>query len=527
MTGGLVNKNILQMSFPHLFNIIFYALVTKSLALVSSSSPNMIFILSDDLGYSELSISPRGPSNNRNLSTPNIDSLFNSGMKFNNAYCGEAVCAPSRNALMTGQHTGHTWIRGNAPGEDGHGLPLRKEDITIFELLQNQGYHIDCVGKWSMGWWGSTGAPNVKGCSTYYGVVDQAYAHLMYPSAPDFTWQFPAANGTLIPESIPIPANINASRERCMTAGNTCVWAHDLWTNAAKRAINAQAERVKIAKEKGETAAPFFLYLAYTDPHAGGWYLENESGNPVPSDDGPVANFGSKTNWPNAEKDHASVICNYQDKDVGDIVSLLETSGLRTNTAVLYASDNGASNEGDHDYMFFESSGPLRGFKRCLTEGGIRTPFAVSLPGTIPAGSTSNYTVAFWDILPTLAELGGVSSSNIPTDIDGISFVNELLGVKPQQVHPPLYWEFCTTTKPPGAEAGKGWSRAVRNSTWKAVSFFESDGWELYNLLNDEGETTNIAKNHPDIIKQIDDFAKAAHSDNVNFPSGDAACIPS
>ena len=510
-----------------MWKLYLFLLISFGISQNEASPPNMIFILSDDLGYSELSISPRGPSNNKNLSTPNIDSLFRTGKMFTNAYCGEAVCAPSRNALMTGQHTGHTWIRGNAPGDDGHGLPLRKKDVTIFELLQAQGYHVDCVGKWSMGWWNTTGAPNVKGCSTYYGVVDQAYAHLMYPSAPDFTWQFPASNGSLVPESIAIPQNVNASREKCMSNGNTCVWSHELWTNAAIRAIKAQAEREKIAKENGVAAAPFFLYLAYTDPHAGGWNGEEESGNPVPSDDGPVANFSQQISWPIIEQDHASVICNYQDNDVGVIVSLLESSGLRQNTAVMFASDNGASDEGGHDYNFFESSGPLRGYKRCLTEGGIRTPFAVSMPGTVPSGSISNYTIAFWDMLPTLAELGGVPSSSLPSDIDGISFVNELLGNKPQQEHPPLYWEFCTAAKPPGVKAGKSWGRAVRNGTWKGVSFFEADGWELFDLSVDEGETTNIANKHPEIVKMIDDFAKSAHVDNANFPAGDKDCIAS
>ena len=506
---------------------LFVFVITLLTPSNSATPPNMIFILSDDLGYSELSISPRGPSNNHNLSTPNIDALFHSGMTFSDAYCGEAVCAPSRNSLMTGQHTGHTWIRGNAPGDDGHGLPLRKEDVTILELLNQQGYHVDCVGKWSLGWWNTTGAPNVKGCTTYYGVVDQAYAHLMYPSAPDFTWQYPASDGSLVPESIPIPANINASRERCMSSGNTCVWSHDLWTNAATKAIKAQAERERIAKENGVAAAPFFLYLAYTDPHAGGWSGEEESGNPVPSDDGPVANFALQTSWPIVEQDHASVICNFQDRDVGTIVSLLETTGLRTNTAVMFASDNGASDEGGHDYTFFESSGPFRGFKRCLTEGGIRTPFAFSLPGTVSPGTTSNYTVAFWDLLPTLAELGGVPSSSLPVAIDGVSFVNELLS-KPQKEHPPLYWEFCTATKPPGVvKSGKSWGRAVRNGTWKGVSFFEADGWELFDLANDISETTNVANKHPDIVKMINNFAKDAHVDNPNFPSGDKQCIGS
>ena len=500
----------------------------------SAAPPNMVFILSDDLGFGELSIQPRGAGNNRNITTPNIDALFESGISFTDAYCGEAVCAPSRNALMTGQHTGHTWIRGNDAGPDGHGLPLRPTDTTFFELLRGVGYHVSCVGKWSMGWWNSSGAPDTR-CDDYFGVVDQAYAHNMYPSPSDegFVWRYPAADGTLRPEEVTYPANVNASRDRCMAPGNDCVWIHDEFVAAALRAVSAQAARERAALEQGSAApAPLFLYLALTDPHAGGWGGEVESGNPVPSDDGPARSYSNETSWPLAERDHASVISNFQDESVGQIVALLESSGMREHTAVYFASDNGASNEGGsaangyHDYMFFESSGPLRGFKRCLTEGGIRTAFAVSWPGTIAARSSSNYTVAFWDLLPTIAELGGVPASALPANIDGVSFAPTLLGRPEAQVtHPPLYWEFCTAAHPPGvSRKGVGWAHAMRNGTWKAVSFFSNAPLELYDLAVDVGETNNVAADHPDVIAAFEAFAKAAHEDNPHWPVGDAKC---
>jgi arylsulfatase A len=174
--------------------------------------------------------------------------------------------------------------------------------------------------------------------------------------------------------------------------------------------------------------------------------------------------------------------------------------------------------------MFFESSGPLRGFKRCLTEGGIRTPFAVSWPGTITAG-VSSYPVAFWDWLPTVADLAGLAPAAWPQGLDGVSFKAELLG-QPQQAHPPLYWEFCTDALPPGvAHKGKGWRQAVRNGTWKGVSFFSADdAMELYDLSTDVSETTNVAKKHPAIVAALMAFAKSAHVESAIFPSGDKLC---
>ena len=212
----------------------------------------------------------------------------------------------------------------------------------------------------------------------------------MYPSLPEFTWRFPASNGSRSWEPLPFPSNVNASRAACMAPGNACVWSHDLWTNAALAALAAHAAR---RAALGAAAPPLFLYLAYTDPHAGGWLDDDaEEGNPVPSD-------GSFTDaaWPIVERDHASVIVNFQDRDVGALVAAADAAGAAPFVKI-FASDNGASNEGGHSYLFFNSSGPLRGFKRCLTEGGIRTPLAISWPGVVAAGSTTDVTTAFWDL---------------------------------------------------------------------------------------------------------------------------------
>ena len=335
------------------------AAASVSAAAASASPlPNLLFILADDLGFSELSIQPRGPLNNTNITTPAIDALFKSGTQFSDAYTGEAVCAPSRGSLFTGLHTGHATIRGNAPGADGHGLPLPPREKTVFQVAKEAGYRVACVGKWGVGWWNSTGAPDVKGCDSYFGVLDQSYAHNMYPSAPDFTWR--KAPGAP-PVAVPYPENVNASRERCMQPGNTCTWAHKLWTDEATAVLAEQARLEAGARAAGAAAPPpLFLYLAYTDPHAGGWSGEAEEGNPVPSNAGPRVDFQNQP-WPNPEKDHASVIANYLDADVGALVALLEKGGMRSNTAVFFASDNGASNEGAHDYMCVARCGGAAG----------------------------------------------------------------------------------------------------------------------------------------------------------------------
>ena len=529
-----------------------------------TARPNIVWIMSDDLGYGEVSRMP-GRSNT-NISTPHIDALLASGLTFTDAYAGEAVCAPSRSSFMTGRHTGHATIRGNR-AVDGHDLPLPANETTWLSVLRDSGYHVACVGKWGLGWWNTTGAPHVHGCSEYYGVLDQNAAHNMYPSDGDSTLRYPAANGSLVYEPLPFPANVGASRSRCMAPGNTCVWSHDLWTAQALAVLDAQAARQAAAARAGVAAAPFVLYLAYTDPHAGGWSGIEEQGNPVPSD----GRFANETGWPENERDHASAIETFQDADVGVLVAALQAHGLRDNTLVAFASDNGASNEGGHDYAFFGSSGPLRGFKRCLTEGGIRTPLGISWPAVVAPGATTNYTFAFWDVLPTLLDAAQVPPAQWPAALDGIS-VLPLLEGRSQVQHPPLYWEFCTSVHPPGVtRTDKGWGQAVRSGDWKLVSvcvggggggsprmpdgaaaalshathssaptracspppppapqvrFFEGSPWELYNLADDIGETTDVATKHAAVVTQLAAVAAASHVESALFPSG-SACIGS
>lgn len=453
--------------------LIFFLLINCSLR------PNILFILTDDMGYGEIELYPADSKYGR-LPTPNINKLGLEGLIFTDAYAGEPVCAPSRCSLMTGRHTGHTIVRGNYYTNNSD-LPLRDEDYTIAEMLKSVNYTTGLFGKWGLGANHTTGAPLKKGWDYFYGELDQALAHNMYPT---YIWDNY--------QHVYLPENENASRERCMKKGNNCSWVHDLFTDRAMWWI----------EERKNDKNPWFAFISWTDPHAGGYNGVAETGNPVPSNE----DF-SNTTWPDVEKDHASAISMYEDKDVGRFVELLKRTGMYEDTLIIFASDNGPHGEGGHSYKFFNSSGPLKGFKRSLYEGGMRTPYIFHWANTIEPGQVSELPTAFWDIMPTLAELSGADVTKIKSD--GISIVPTLLKKGKQEEHDYLYWEFCTNNK---------WGHAVRIGKYKGVSLSKDDELELYDLEKDIGETNNIAKEHPDIIELMKKYSEEAHEDNKYFP---------
>src|SRR5687767_883180 len=354
--------------------------------------PNIIFILADDLGYGDL-----GCYGQKRIKTPNLDRMAAEGMRFTQCYAGSTVCAPSRSALMTGQHTGHTRIRGN------NAYPLQPGDVTVAELLRDAGYQTGLIGKWGLGLSHTTGAPWRKGFGEFFGYVSQTHAHDYYPTN---LWR----NDQILL----INANTN-NRKR--------VYAPDQFTRAATNFI-------RINKN-----SPFFLYLAYTAPHANN-ELGRATGNgmEVPSDE-PY----SRENWPQPEKNKAAMITR-MDRDIGRVLDVLKDQKLETNTVIFFTSDNGAHKEGGVDPVFFNSSGPLRGIKRDMYEGGIRVPAMVRWTGTIKSGQVSDFPWAFWDFLPTAAEIAKVKSK-IPANVDGQSILPVLLG-REMKAHEFFYWEF-------------------------------------------------------------------------------------
>jgi arylsulfatase A-like enzyme len=486
-----------------LLTILAGALPLFTAASPSSSTPpqppNILFLLSDDLGYAELS--SFGQSH---FSTPHIDSLASDGIRFTNAYAGAPVCGPSRSVLMTGLHTGHNYIRGNNGQPDGTDMGLRANDTTVAELLQKQGYHTSLLGKWGLGYNGTDGQPNLKGFDQFYGELDQANAHNMYPH---FLW-----NNTVEQE---LTGNTRLlmppSRHRCMSeSGGGCNWTHDFFTNAAVDALHERA---------GEPDKPFFMVVSWTDPHAGGYTRTNlETGNPVPS----AKEFADVSDWPDVEQDHASVIQNYQDRDVGTLLALLDDLNLADNTIVFFASDNGASNEGgEHSYQFFNSSGPLTGCKRSLYEGGIRSPIIARWPGVIKPGVVSDFPWYFADFLPTALDLAGADPAE---GVDGMSILPVLRGDAIEGASERcLYFEFCTNIN-----GRRSWGHAARIGDMKAVSL--SGGMdaelELYDLSVDAGEKNNLrgADGYEDVLAKLQSCLVEEHEDSPDFPVGDDNC---
>ncbi len=430
--------------------------------------PNIIFILADDLGYGDL-----GCYGQQTIRTPNLDRMAKEGMIFADHYAGSTVCAPSRCCLMTGVHTGHAFVRGNAR------IPLRPEDVTVAELLQQAGYTTGIIGKWGLGEPDSTGIPNKQGFDYWFGYLNQQHAHNYYP---DYLWrnedQVPLAN-----EVTPVGAAGGVATKRVQ-------YSHDLFAAEALAFVDRSRSR------------PFFLYLTFTTPHA-----NNESkpdGMEVPSY-GPYAG----RDWPNPQKGHAAMITR-MDRDIGRLLERLKTLGLDKKTLVLFASDNGPHKEGGADPEFFDSNGVLRGNKRDMYEGGIRVPLIARWPGRIAPGSGSDHVSAFWDFLPTCCELAGVPA---PQGIDGLSYLPTLLGqTGQQQKHEYLYWEFH--------EQGK--KQAVRMGDWKGVRLnvakVPNGPIELYNLRDDLGEERNIAAENPEIVKQIAAIMASARTPSTDWP---------
>ncbi len=444
--------------------------------------PNILLIVADDLGYGDL-----GCYGQTRIKTPNLDKLAGEGVRFTDFYAGDTVCAPSRCALMTGLHTGHAFVRGNAK------LALREEDVTIAELLKQAGYHTGLIGKWGLGNENTTGVPSKKGFDEFVGYLDQTHAHDYYT---DHLWRYDAqtALSSKDPRVVEI-ASLRAPQPVVENEhGRKGAYTHDLFTTAALNFIRInKPDRVNHYR-------PFFLYLAYTIPHANN-ELGKSSGNgmEVPSD----APYSSEP-WPQVEKNKAAMITRL-DADVGKILDVLKQKKIDDNTVIFFTSDNGPHKEGGVDPNFFRSSGPLRGIKRDLYEGGIRVPMIVRWPFMIRTSRVSNQVWSFWDFLPTAAEIAGVKP---PQNIDGISMLPALLGQPQTNQHAFLYWEFHE----------RGFHQAVRMGDWKAIRLEPNQPLELYNLKANLGETNNVAAQNPEVVGKIEEYLKTARTDSKEFP---------
>ncbi len=431
--------------------------------------PSIVFILADDLGYGDL-----GCYGQQRIKTPNIDRLAAGGMLFTSCYAGSTVCAPSRAALMTGLHTGHLGIRGNAD------LGLDGREQSLGKLLKSAGYFTGAIGKWGLGEANTPGAPAAQGFDEFFGYLNQTQAHNYYPDR--------LFRST--PEGKSIELEVWQNR-----GGARGKYSHDYFTEAALNFIRINAP------DAANQYKPFFLYLSYTIPHANN-ELGQQTGNgmEVPSD----APYSGEL-WPAPERNKAAMITRL-DTDVGKLLAKLDELKIAKNTIVIFASDNGPHKEGGVNPAFFRSAGALRGIKRDLYEGGIRVPLIVRWPFYIQAAATNDLPVAFWDFLPTFADVARVAP---PQNTDGISFLPTLYTGGQTNRHEFLYWEFHEG----------GFSQSVRMGRWKGVRHGSDGPLELYDLQTDPAERLEVSAQHPAEAARIVEYLKTARKDDPKWPA--------
>ena len=436
----------------------------------NNGSPNIIYIMADDLGIGDIGIYGQ-----QIIKTPALDKMAANGMVFTQHYSGSTVCAPSRCSIVTGKHTGNTFIRGNKGDkcEDGltYDYPLNDTEITVAEILKQKNYSTACVGKWGLGGPGSEGHPNKQGFDYFFGYLGQGNAHRYYP-------EFLFENEKKLPL-------------------NKQIYTHTLIMNKALEFIENNAEN------------PFFLYLTPTIPHADidipDEYLGEYDGmfNEVPYPEGKhyFAQQKPKTAY--------AAMVTLLDKDIQRLLDLLKEKNIDKNTLVIFTSDNGNHKEGGHLPEHFNSNGPYRGWKRDLYEGGIRAPFIVQWPGKVKAGSVSYHVSAFWDFLPTVCEL---VDAPVPEGVDGISYLAEITGKNSQKNHDYLYWEFHE----------QGGKQAILKNNWKLirlnVNVPQKEKYELYNLNSDPGEMFNVADQFPALLNEMKEVLLKSHKKSSVYP---------
>jgi len=432
--------------------LVLTALLMINAAEATEKQPNIIYILADDLGYGDL-----GCYGQELIKTPNIDSLAKTGMRFTDHYSGAPVCAPARCVLLTGLHTGHCPIRGNRALEFEGNVPIPKSYVTLGEVMQKAGYATGAFGKWGQGYPGSVGDPVLRGFDQFYGYNCQREAHNYYPG---HLWKND--------KKVVLTGNEKGKKEQ---------YSHDLITEQALSFIATPRDK------------PFFVYVPYTIPHT--------------SFQVPDLELYREKSWSVNQKTQAAMISR-MDRDVGRIVKQVQALGELENTLIIFSSDNGPHGAGK-TLTHFNAAGPLRGKKGATYEGGIRVPLVVSWPGKIKPGTESDLISGFQDLFPTFAELAGAKT---PANIDGLSFVSELLGRPAQKKHEYLYWELGTRQ---GLRKGN-W-KAVRNSTKKKLGDVE-----IYDLSNDIGESNNLATQKPEIAAQFLELLQSARKPCELFP---------
>lgn len=437
--------------------VLLCALALPALPAATPPRPNIIFILSDDLAQGDL-----GVYGQRLIRTPRLDRMAREGTRYTQAYSGTSVCAPSRASLLTGLHTGHAPIRGNWEIQPEGQLPLPAETPTVAEVLRRAGYATAAMGKWGMGMFDTSGSPLRKGFDHFFGYNCQRHAHSYFPTylyRDDRRFELPGNTGT----------------------GVGPVYAQDLIQENVLRWVRAQRDR------------PFFLYYAITLPHSR--FEINDLGD------------YAREPWTDQQKAYAAMVTRL-DRDIGQLLDLLAELGLDGRTLVMTAGDNGSSFDPDSEIgrRFNQASNGLRGYKRGLYEGALRQAALARWPGVVPAGRVSDEPWAFWDFLPTAAELAGV---RLPADhrTDGRSLVEFLRG-GPAPRRDFFYWELHEQRP----------LQAARFGDWKAVRNAHDQPIELYDLARDPGERANLAAAHPDQVARAATIFQSEHTPDPRWP---------
>lgn len=476
-------------------------LISAALGEGLAAKPNVVFILADDLGYSEL-----GSYGQAKIRTPRLDGLAKQGMRFTRNYSGNAVCAPSRCVLMTGKHPGHAYIRNNSEVKPEGQRPIPGSEVTLAEYLKGQGYVTGAFGKWGLGAPGTEGDPNHQGFDHFFGYNCQRHAHSYYPN---YLWKnqerIPLKNEPPVPGHASLAPGADSSDPRSYDRFKGTDYAPDRINEAALSFVRENKDR------------PFFLYYPTVIPHVA-LHVPDEDLKPYTDlgwNDPPFVRargYGYTPHFtPRAA--YAAMITRL-DRYVGRLLDLLDELDLAKDTIVVFTSDNGTTHLGaEVDYDFFKSVGSLRGLKGSLYEGGVRVPLIVRWPGKVRAGSVSEFVTGFEDWIPTLSEAVGGQSTGVAR-LDGVSLLPTLLG-REQAPRDFLYREF----------SGYGGQQAIWFGPWKAVrqGMLRKQNTtpltiQLFHLGTDDGERDDLATIYPDIVQAAETIFQREHSPSSLFP---------
>lgn len=481
-------------------------LASAAVQAQEAQKPNIIYIMCDDMGYADL-----GCYGQQYISTPNLDRMAAEGMRFTQAYAGSPVSAPSRACFMTGQHTGHTKVRGNKEYWPNSGWvyygnnkeykvagqePYDPDHIILPEIMKDNGYTTGMFGKWAGGYEGSVSTPDKRGIDRYYGYVCQFQAHLYYPN---FLNSYDRAAGDTEVKRVVMENNINYA-----------MFGDDYKNRKDYSADLIHQEAMKwIDKQTGEQ--PFFGIFTYTLPHA---ELAQPNDSILQAYQGAFCqektyggDAGSYYNPTNIAHQQFAAMVTRLDAYVGEVLEKLKEKGFDKNTLVIFTSDNGPHTEAGGDPDYFNTERLLQGTKRSTHEGGIRVPFIAWWPGQVEAGSVNDHQLAFYDLMPTFCDIAGIdnyveryTNKELEVDyFDGLSFAPTLLGEGEQEAHEFLYWEFHETNM-----------MALRMGNWKLV--VQGGTCKLYDLVTDLHEDNNLASKYPDVVKKMKEILLREHT---------------